>query len=183
MEHAATRDRKRLDALSRGNDRRRVPKDARLRDTNNRSRGSLRPATFECRVSASMLASVAPLAECDVVRVGPDQMGARSRASSIKRWTARPSACTTTTHFRSTLGAPVSGGSRLLAKRGGGIPVKIGSGRSRFSPVPNYRFPRGTRKSLIFAPGIVLEARNRSALIACVEAGNSGIRIIRIILN
>src|SRR5262249_56637291 len=38
-------------------------------------------------------------------------------------------------------------------------------------------------KSLLFAPGIVVEARNRSALIARVEAGKSGIHIVRIILH
>jgi hypothetical protein len=38
-------------------------------------------------------------------------------------------------------------------------------------------------KSLLFALGIVVEARNLPALIACVASGNSGIHIIRIILN
>jgi hypothetical protein len=40
----------------------------------------------------------------------------------------------------------------------------------------------GPAKSLLFALGIVVEARNRPVLIACAEAGNSGNHIIRIIL-
>jgi hypothetical protein len=40
----------------------------------------------------------------------------------------------------------------------------------------------GPAKSLLFALGIVVEARNRPVLIACAEAGNSGNHIIIIIL-
>src|SRR5262249_57986529 len=72
---------------------------------------------------------------------------------------------------------------RLLPKRRRGIPVKIRPFTHGFRRLPNYRLPLYPAKSLLFAPGIVVEARNRSALIACVEAGKSGIRIIRIILN
>src|SRR5262249_23640616 len=74
-------------------------------------------------------------------------------------------------------------GASLGAQRSGGVPVEIRSFSHRSCQYVNTVLPLDPAKSLLFAPVIVLEARNRPALIACVEAGKSGIRIIRIILN
>ena len=182
IDHAVAGDRERLDALVGKTAAGCEPKDARLRIRTDRSRGSLRPATSNAGVRASMLASVAPLVNVTFFGIGADQMG-DLLARLLHQAT---DGAALGVHGGSISGqsqGAAHGGPRLLAQRGGGIPVEIRALGHDFSPVSNYRFALEPAKSLLFALGIVLEARNRPVLIACVEAGNSEIRIIRIILN
>ncbi len=123
-----------------------------IAETNSRSRCSLRPPISIVGVSASMLASVAPLVNVTFLASAPTDPATRLRASSTRRRAARPSACTDDA-LPVRPRAPLAANLRLVAQRGGRIPVKIGPFSHGLRAIPNYRFTSRPRKKLAFCPG------------------------------
>src|SRR6478736_50130 len=153
-----------------------------IAEINSRSRGSRRPPISMAGVRAKTFASVAPLVKVTFLLSAPTSLATSSRACSIRRRAARPSAWTEDALPVSARAAHTA--SRASSRRGA---VAFQSKYARSAIILGHYsltvFGPGPAKSLLFALRVVVEARNYPALIACVAAGDSGNHIIRIIIN
>ena len=103
-------------------------------------------------VSASMLASVAPLVKVTFLASAPTRAATCSRASSINS-ARRPALGMHRGGIAGQLQRGGHGRARLLPQRRGGIPVEIGPFSHGIRQYPSYRFGARPRKKLAFCPG------------------------------
>ena len=142
----------------------------------------LAAADFDRRRQRQHIGFGGPTRERDVFGFSPDQIG-----NAAARLFHQAAGGTAFCMYRRCIAGQTQrrrySVARLVAQRGCRIPVKISPFDHSFRQYLITVFRLDPAKSLLFALGIVVEARNYLALIACVAVGNSGNHIIRIILN